>query len=699
MPDTIRPASSRRALAWALWSCATFVFVASLAFGFAKGLPTPLSTFSEGGAFIAYGLVGLVIARREPRNPIGWILLAVWASVAFVFAFVGTYSQWASLRDPSAPGAVFASWLGNWAWVPIFVLLLTYPLLLFPDGKLPSPRWRPVGWAVAILTVAWSMAFAFEQQDYTNGVDQPATNPYVSQRSAPVFDAARVWISFFVIAAFGACVAALVVRYRRSRGVEREQIRWLMFAGVLTVAWFMLPLDHGNGGVADFIQGFVLMLIPISIGIAILQYRLYDIDVVIRKTVVVGVLAAFIGVIYVAIVVGLGSFADSPALRIGATALVAIAFQPVRDRANRWANRLVYGARATPYEVLARFGDRVGETYASEDVLPRVARVIAEGTAAASAEVWLRLGDELRLTAGWPDPGAHAPLAIVDGSLPIEADRVAAVRHHGELLGAIAVHKRASEPLTHGEAELVDRLADQAGLILANARLTADLEARLDQIAVQAGELRASRQRIVTAQDEERRRLERNIHDGAQQHLVALAVKLRLAKTAIAVDPQRGHAMLEEIGREIDGALDTLRALALGIYPPLLEEQGIAPALAAQYVRSGLPVRMDADAAGRYPIEIEAAVYFAALEALQNAAKYAEAREIAIAIEPTDGELRFSVRDDGVGFDPARTGQGSGLAGIRDRLAVFGGDATVESSPGNGTVVRGRVPVSGVRTR
>jgi len=359
----------------------------------------------------------------------------------------------------------------------------------------------------------------------------------------------------------------------------------------------------------------------------------------------------------------------------------------------------VYGARATPYEVLARFGDRVGETYASEDVLPRVARVIAEGTAAASAEVWLRLGDELRLTAAWPVAVEHVPLAIGDGALPIEADRVAAVRHHGELLGAIAVHKRASEPLTHGEAELVDRLADQAGLIVANARLTADLEARLGQIAVQAAELRASRQRIVTAQDEERRRLERNIHDGAQQHLVALAVKLRLAKTAVAADQARGRTMLEEIGGEIDAALDTLRALSLGIYPPLLEEQGIAPALAAQYVRSGLPVRMNADATGRYPIEIEAAVYFAALEALQNAAKYAEAEEIAIAIQPTDGELRFTVRDDGVGFDPGRTGQGSGLAGIRDRLAVFGGDATVESAPGEGTVVRGRVPISGVRTR
>jgi signal transduction histidine kinase len=699
MPDVSRPAPSRRALAWALWSASSLLFVASIAFGLTRHLPTPLSTISEGLAFIAYGVVGLVIALREPRNPIGWIFLAVWAGVCVVFGFAGTYAQWALVDHPGAPGAVFLTWLTNWAWVPIFTVLLTYPLLLFPDGHLPSPRWRWVAWTIGIFTVAWSISFALEQHDFTDANNHPAVNPYTWQRYAPVFDTARVVVSFLVLIGIGACVAALIVRYRRSRGVEREQIRWLIYAGAITVVWLSLPFEHGNGGIPDFIQGFVLMLIPIAIGVAILQYRLYDIDVVIRKTVVVGVLAAFIGVIYVAIVVGLGSFADSPALRIGATALVAIAFQPVRDRANRWANRLVYGARATPYEVLARFGDRVGETYASEDVLPRVARVIAEGTAAASAEVWLRLGDELRLTAAWPDTGEHAPLAIGDGPLPIEADRVAAVRHHGELLGAIAVHKRASEPLTHGEAELVDRLADQAGLILANARLTADLEARLAQIAVQAAELRASRQRIVTAQDEERRRLERNIHDGAQQHLVALAVKLRLAKTAMAADPSRGRAMLEEIGGEIDAALDTLRALSLGIYPPLLEEQGIAPALAAQYVRSGLPVRMDADATGRYPIEIEAAVYFAALEALQNAAKYAEAGEIAIAIQPADGELRFSVRDDGVGFDPARTGQGSGLAGIRDRLAVFGGDATVESSPGRGTVVRGRVPVSGVRTR
>ncbi len=699
MPDAIRPAPSRRALAWALWSVGTVALVGALAFSAARALPSGLSTLSQGLAFAAIGIVGLIVALRSPRNPIGWIYLAVWVGVGLLFGAIGAYAQWAATYRPNAPGANFTEWLENWMWVPIFIVMLAYPFLLFPDGHLPSRRWRPVAWAIAIAVALWSIAFAFESHDYTDALNRHVPNPYASARVAPFFDSARIWLSFVVLGLIASTVVSLFLRYRRAWGDEREQIRWLLFAASITVVWLALPLDHGSGGIADALQGIILMLIPVSIGTAILRYRLYDIDVVIRKTLVVAVLAVFIGAVYVAVVVGLGSFADSPALRIAATALVAVAFQPVRDRANRWANRLVYGARATPYEVLARFGDRVGETYASEDVLPRVARVIAEGTAAASAEVWLRLGDELRLSAAWPVAGEHVSLAISDGALPIEADRVAAVRHHGELLGAVAVHKRASEPLTHGEAELVDRLADQAGLIVANARLTADLEARLDQIAIQAGELRASRQRIVTAQDEERRRLERNIHDGAQQHLVALAVKLRLAKTAIAADPARGRAMLEEIGGEIDAALDTLRALALGIYPPLLEEQGLAPALAAQYVRSGLPVHMDAEATARYPIEIEAAVYFAALEALQNAAKYARAKEIAIAIVPADGELRFSVSDDGVGFDPALTGQGSGLAGIRDRLAVFGGDATIESAPGKGTVVRGRVPISGGRAR
>jgi signal transduction histidine kinase len=683
-------------LAWAIWILGVLLFVGVFAFRLVRHEPFQPSDITEPFAFAAVGVVGLIVALHQSRNAIGWLYLGVWIAAAGVFAGLQEYAYSATTAHPGAPGEAFATWFANWAWVPIFTLLLTYPFLLFPDGHLPSRRWRPIGWAIAIVAVPWSIAFALEGADFTDALDRSVPNPYAIPALVPFFNAARIALAFVMIGLMAASVASLFVRYRRARGDEREQIRWLMLAGAITVAWFLLPLNHGTGGWADFSQGFVLALIPIAIGIGILKYRLYDVDLVIRKTVVVGVLAVFITAAYVAVVVGLGSLFDNTLfLRIATTALIAVAFQPVRDRANRLANRLVYGRRATPYEVLAKFGDRVGETYASEDVLPRIARVIAEGTAAARADVWLRLGDTLTLAASSPVTGAEAAFPMEGDDLPpVDGDRVAPVRHQGELLGAISVTKRVKEPLAPEEAELLDRLAEQAGLVLANARLTADLEARLAQIARQAADLRASRQRIVGAQDEERRRLERNIHDGAQQHLVALAVKLRLAKGLLQKDTDQGRRMLVELRGEIDAALDTLRSLALGIYPPLLEEQGIAAAIAAQYTRSSLPVRMETDGIGRYPIELEAAVYFCTLEALQNAAKYAHASEITITFRERGDAIEFVVADDGVGFDPSANGRGTGVQGIRDRISVFGGDATIESAPGTGTTVRGRVPIT-----
>jgi len=289
---------------------------------------------------------------------------------------------------------------------------------------------------------------------------------------------------------------------------------------------------------------------------------------------------------------------------------------------------------------------------------------------------------------------ASPPLAVLDAEVPtLDADRTVPVRRHGELLGAIAVTKPRNEPLTPQEANLIDRLSEQSALVLANVRLTADLEVRLATIRRQAALLQASRQRIVAAQDEERRRLERNIHDGAQQHLVALAVKLRLARATLAKDPAKSREMLNELRTQVDDALDTLHALALGVYPPLLEEQGIAAALAAQYTRSALPVHLETSSLPRYPLEIEAAVYFCVLEALQNAAKYADAGRIDVALSERDGAITFEVRDDGHGFDTSARGPGTGLHGMQDRLAVFGGDATIGSEIGRGTTVRGRVPV------
>ena len=509
-----------------------------------------------------------------------------------------------------------------------------------------------------------------------------------------------------------AAVVSLFVRFRRADGDERQQLRWLAAAGGLAVVGFLMaglteathaPYWAGNIAWVIFLLALAIG-IPGAVTIAILKYHLYDIDVVISKTIIYGLLAVFIGAVYVAIVVGVSAVipigADSPLLAIAATGVVALTFQPARDRVQRLANRLVYGQRSTPYEFLTRFSDRVGNTYATEDVLPRTARVIAEGVNAVRATIWLHLADELRAAAEWPvaewpdvaPTAAAVPLA--DGELPsLGGDHVAAVRYQGALLGAITIEKHRSEPLKPEEVKLIDDLAAQAGLVMSNVRLTADLEARLDVIARQAAELRASRQRIVAAQDEERRGLERNIHDGAQQHLVALAVKLRLARVLVARDPQKARSMLAEIATQIEEALETLRSLALGIYPPRLESDGVATALATRFASSELPVRFHADTVGRYPLDTETAVYFCVLEALQNAAKYAGATAIDVTFGERNGELTFEVADDGSGFDPTNNGNGTGIDGMRDRLAVLGGDVSLDSVPGRGTTVRGRVPL------
>jgi signal transduction histidine kinase len=261
---------------------------------------------------------------------------------------------------------------------------------------------------------------------------------------------------------------------------------------------------------------------------------------------------------------------------------------------------------------------------------------------------------------------------------PIPEDLAVEVRHHGELLGALSVSTPANDPLDPARRRLVSDLASQAGLVLRNVRLIE--------------ELKASRQRLVAAQDEERRRLERNLHDGAQQQLVALSVKVRLAQQLTARDPDGATAMLEDVQKDTTDALENLRQLARGIYPPLLADKGLATALEAQVRRAPLPVQIRDGGVGRFGQDVEAAVYFSCLEALQNVAKYAEATNAEIVLANGDGMLRFEVRDDGVGFDPARTGYGTGLQGIADRLAALEGSIEIHSAPGRGTTVIGHIP-------
>jgi signal transduction histidine kinase len=625
-------------------------------------------------------LLGILIASRRPRNPIGWIYLG--ASFALgVVIFGQLYAIHVLLVDPGAlPGGHVMAWISV-LFLPVAICLLPFLFLLFPTGHLPSRRWRPVAWlsaAVLICLTVGSGIFAA----------QIWSNPFVGSEEATMGSQPRVVVAVFFAAALTYPVALLlsfasvVARFRRSTGEERLQLKW--FVAAAAVVAVSISLGFFSQAVAASVAASVsLLFMDIAIALAVLKYHLYDIDVLIGKTIVYGVLAAFITAVYVVLVVMIGAVIGvTEGLSLLATAIVAVAFHPIRQRAQRVANRVVYGQRATPYEVLSEFSEHVGEAYAGEDILLRMARLLAEGTGASTAIVWLRIGSEMRPAATWPSNGAPpAPRHLDDDRVPEidDASVSVPVRHHGELLGVLTLVKPPNEALSPVEQKLVTDLASQAGLVLRNSRLIEDLQ--------------ASRQRLVTAQDEERRRLERNLHDGAQQQLVALAVKARLASALVGRDPAKELKMLVDLREGLGDALETLRDLARGIYPPLLADKGLASALEAQSRKAAMPVRIETDGIGRYSQEFEAAVYFCVLEALQNASKYADAADVAVRLWQENADLLFSVADDGRGFDQATTPLGTGLQNISDRLAALGGTLDVRSRPGGGTTVSGRIPV------
>jgi signal transduction histidine kinase len=447
----------------------------------------------------------------------------------------------------------------------------------------------------------------------------------------------------------------------------------------------LIPTWQTDIGIA-----IVATALPVAIGIAILRYRLYDIDLIINKTLVYGGLAAVITAVYVLVVVNIGARVGGSQrlwLSLVTTAVIALAFQPLRQRAQRLANRLVYGKRATPYEALSQFSEHLSETYSQEDILDRMTRILAQGTGAQRAEAWVRAGQHLILASSSPPQAEPStPLTMSDGSLPpMQRDIVVPVSHAGELLGALAVDKKRGESLNTVEQKLVANLAGQAGLVLKNVGLNRELLARLD-------DLRASRQRLVTAQDEERRRIERNLHDGAQQHLVALKIKVGLAES-VAEPDSKTRPILAQLKRDADEAIDNLRELARGIYPPLLASDGLGAALQAPARRFAVPVELKVDQVPRQPREVEGAIYFCCLEALQNIAKYAEARRVTLRVWLSDSTIAFRVEDDGKGFDPAAVVRSSGLQNMHDRLEALGGSITIQSAPGKGTIVEGRLPL------
>jgi signal transduction histidine kinase len=641
-------------------------------------------------AFTLFGIVGALLLSRLPGNRVGGLLLFGAAVTAGSFAAgeLMTYLVGAGITD--GPAVVTLGLVSSLGWlVGIFPVILFLPQL-FPDGHLPSRRWLPFAWLCVAVLAFLGLSLLFGQDTLTGSSDNAViANPFFLQGLAdleipdPVF-------AVTLIGLLVGSVLSLVLRFRRSSGVERQQIKWVALAVALLASSFLLSTVASaiglNGDLIDsIVSGIAFIALPVAVAVAVLQYHLYELDVVVKKALVAGALVLLVIAAYAA-VVGLLGVVTSGNESSGSVFIVALllglAFRPVTRFARRIADRVVYGRRATPYEVLTEFSERVGESYATEDVLGRMAQILGQATGAASARVWLRLGAELRPTASWPTDAEPAEVAFVANEvLPtIEGETVVEVRDRSELLGALSVAMPPSDPMNPSKERLVRDLASQAGLVLRNVRLVE--------------ELRSSQRRLVRAQDRERRRLERNIHDGSQQQLVALSVKTRLARDLTARDPAQAAEMLTQIDAEIQTALGDLRDLARGIYPPLLIDEGLRAALDAQARRSPVPTTVRADGLGRYAPEVEAAVYFSCLEALQNVVKYAEASSATVILAQSNGHLTFEVVDDGRGFDPAAERDGTGLQGIADRLGALHGEVTIRSEPGAGTRVRGRIEVA-----
>lgn len=636
-------------------------------------------------AFLAYSVVGATIVLRRPTNRVGWLFLV--SGLGFhLWMFTWRYAAYGLVVRPGAlPWAHVAAWVFEWIGTVGFGLAFTFLPQVFPDGSLPSPRWRPATWFTAMALAVWTFTWATAPGPLGGfpQVDNPVGIAAVGR-----FDLSGLGWGLFVLAVLVSAVA-LVMRFRRSSGVERVQIRWFAYAATL-MALTLVVITGSSGGwrpaeiASEALFPVAVAAVPVAAFLAILKHDLYDLDIVMSRTITFGVLVGLITGVYVAVVAGIGAAVGAAggldvALAVLVTAVVAVAFQPVRARVQRLANRLVFGRRATPYEVLAGFSHRMGDALDAEDVVPQMARTVGEATGASAAAVWLVVSDELRRIAAWPPGRGRRVVALTDGALPAlpEASRTVEVRHRGEMLGAIALTLSPDRALTPIESRLLADLAAQAGLVLRNVRLVE--------------ELKASRQRLVSAQDDERRRLERDIHDGVQQRLVTLSLVLRMTATRVPRDlPDAVTDALDAAAGEASETLVELRRLARGIHPAIVNEGGLAAGLESLAERSPLPVEVRLADDGRLATAVEMTVYYVVAEALTNAAKHASATGVTVDIARAGSHVVVAVCDDGVGG--AAVSPGSGLHGLTDRVAALGGWLEVDSPPGDGTRLRAGIP-------
>lgn len=618
-------------------------------------------------ALAATSGVGVLLALRRPGNPIGWLLLAN-GIVLVASGLAEAYARYAlDTGFDEAPGAAWAVLYNEVAWPTLFVAV-TAVALLFPDGRLPSPRWRPLAWVAGLSAATVVVQNAFTVTEFAAPYERVA-NP-LPTADAPLLTVLGGLAFLGLLAGLIGAALAVRVRLRRSHGEERLQIKWLAYAVAVIplsvgVCLTEIAVTGDDGAATALALGGALTAIPVSIGIAVMRYRLYEIDRLINRTLVYVTLTAGLAALFAAVAVfgGVVLGAGSTLPTAAGTLAVAVGFGPLRRRAQVLIDRRFDRAR---YHALRRVGAFLTELRAGRAAPESVGQVMAEALHDPRLELLFRFPEDK----GYVDVSGRD----VD-PLPADERAVTPVRHGPADLGVV-LHDRA----LGDQPDLLDSVIEAAGLAIEIARLRVEVRRRL-------AEVEDSRARIVTAGYEERRRLERDLHDGAQQRLVSIGLALRHVEAALP-DGSREAAGLNDAVDEVGSAIRELRELARGVRPAGLDE-GLGAALTQLVARSPVRTRIDITPE-RFDDRIETAAYFVASEALANAAKYAHATEVAVRAERQNGTLVVCVRDDGVGG--ARPASGSGLAGMTDRVAALGGRLDVDSPPGSGTVVTAELP-------
>jgi two-component system, NarL family, sensor kinase len=623
-------------------------------------------------AVLVSAAVGLLVALRRPRNLIGWVLLA--SALALGCAFLAEpYARYALVTDPgSLPAARWAVLWDRVDWPTMFAGM-TALAFLFPDGRLLPGRWRKVAIGALASFAGLMVAVAFEPQHFSG--DFAAVHSPLPALPALV----RLLLTPFWIGAYASLIAAawaIVVRFRRSRGVERLQMLWLTYAALLVpaalVACLAEELVTGQiGRVTTVAIVVAVSAIPVAVAIAVFRYRLFDIELILSRTIVYGTLSLTVVATYLGLVVGLDRLVHVRGVAGAlAAALVALGAQPLRHLLQGRVRRFVYGDRSDPYVALARLGERLQATPDPAEVLTTIVDSVAVALRLGYAAIELeRHGAyEVAATRGRPRRAERTTIPLT---------------YQGEkIVGSLVVEPPPGAELTPSDRRLLDDLARQAGVAVHAVRLTADLQ--------------RSRERLVSAREEERRRLRRDLHDGLGPALASIVLKLDATRSMPAEDRPRVDMLLTELRSETQEAIADIRRLVYELRPPALDELGLIGALSEQATRlsqaGGPRIAVDGpDDLLSLPAAVEVAAYRIAAEALTNAARHASARACSVSLS-CNGALELAIADDGGGI-PGNRRAGVGLASMQERAEELGGTCTITPRPGGGTLVQAMIPL------